>query len=94
MTEQDVSGDIDVVVGAESEVRVFLLGGRIDIPALVAAERSLLVVVGDDVLPEFGPDSLEQIADVADDRVVPKNRVFGLRYVVEEQRKKRENHDP
>jgi hypothetical protein len=45
---------LEVVVGAEPEIVVLTLRRGIHPAALAAAERTLLVVVGDDVLPELG----------------------------------------
>ena len=55
---------LDVVVGAEAEVVVLELGGRVDPAALVAAERPLLVVACDDVLPQLGAEALQEEAQV------------------------------
>jgi hypothetical protein len=52
-TNHVAAGVLEVVVGAEAEVVVLQLGGRVDPSALVAAERPLLVVAGDDVLPQL-----------------------------------------
>ena len=69
-------GVLDVVVGAEPEVVVLELGRRVDPAPLVAAERPLLVVAGDDVLAQLGAEPLEQEAQVADDREVAQDRVL------------------
>ena len=50
---------LDVVVGAEPEVVVLQLRGGVDPAPLVAAERPLLVVAGDDVLPQLRAEPLE-----------------------------------
>ena len=76
-------GFFDVVVGTEAEVVVLLLRRRVDPPALIARERPLLVVAGDDVLPELRADRLEQVAEMADDRKVADDRVTLLRHVVD-----------
>ena len=44
-----------------------MLGGAVDPPALVAAERLFGIVVDDDVLAQFGTDPLEQVAEMPDD---------------------------
>jgi len=73
---------LEVVVAAEPEVVVLQLGRGVDPASLVAAERSLLVVAGDDVLPQLRADRLEQLAPVTDDREVPQQRVLLLQQVV------------
>ena len=75
-------GVLDVVVGAEREVVVLQLRRGVDPPPLVPAERPLVVVVGDDVLPQLGADRLEPVAEVADHREVPQDRVLLLRQVL------------
>ncbi len=50
---------------------------------MVAGEGPLIVVVGDDVLPELGPDRFEGVAQVPDDREVAQDRVLALDQVVE-----------
>ena len=74
-------GVLDVVVGAEAEVVVLELGGRVDPAALVAAEGPLLVVARDDVLPQLGAEALQEEAEVADDRVGAEDGVPLLRHV-------------
>ena len=66
---------LDVVVGAEPGVVVLLLGRGVDPGALVAAERPLLVVAGDDVLAQLRTDRLQPVARVRDHRVVAQQRV-------------------
>src|SRR5690606_16038384 len=46
-------------------------------------ERALLVVAGDDVLPQFGSDGLEQIAGVPDHREVAQDRAPALEHVMD-----------
>jgi hypothetical protein len=55
--DQVARGLLEIVVGAEAEVVVLLLGRRVDPAALVARERPLLVVAGDDVLAQLGSPS-------------------------------------
>ena len=86
-------GVLDVVVGAEAEVGVLELGRRVDPAALVAAERPLLVVGGDDVLPKLRPEPLEREPQVADDREVAHDRVLALEDVVGRQRSERRGPD-
>ena len=73
---------LELVVGAEAEVVVFQLGGRVYPAPVVAAERALLVVVGDDVLTELRADRLEPVPEVADDGEIAQDRVLPLRQVV------------
>ena len=79
-----VAGSVlDVVVGAEPGVVVLLLRRGVDPGALVAAERPLLVVAGDDVLPQLGADRLQPVAGVRDHRVVAQQRVLLLGQVAD-----------
>jgi hypothetical protein len=73
---------LEVVVGAEPEIVVLQLGGGVDPAALVTAERPLLVVARDDVLPQLRADGLEQEAGVPDDRKVAQDRVPALDEIV------------
>ncbi len=75
-------GPLDVVVGAEADGDVLPLRRGVDEAALVAAERPLLVVGGDDVLPQPGSEPLEQVAGVAGDRDVAQHGVLLLDQVV------------
>ena len=52
---------LHVVVGAEPEVVVLLLRRGVHPPTLIAGERALLVVGRDDVLPQLGADSFDQV---------------------------------
>src|SRR6476619_5091832 len=56
-----------VVVGAEPEIVVLLLRRGVHPPTLVAGERALLVIGRDDVLPQLGADSLDQVPAVPDE---------------------------
>ena len=51
---------------------------------MIAAERTLFVVVGHDVLAQFGADGLQPIAEVANDRECSQDRVLPLRQVLHE----------
>ncbi len=68
MTQKEIAVLVDPVVGAEPEIRVLALGRGVDEAALVPGERTLLVVVADDVLAELGAERFEQVAKVADHR--------------------------
>src|SRR3712207_7633192 len=54
------------------------LGAGVDPPPLVATEGPLLVVGGDDVLPQLGSEPLELVAEVAHNRAVATDRVLLL----------------
>src|SRR5215207_10856892 len=83
MMHDDVSAAVlQVVVRAESEVVVLQLRRGIHPATLIAAERSLLVISGDDVLPELGPDPFQPEPRVADDRVVAQNGMTPLQEIV------------
>jgi hypothetical protein len=56
-------------------------------------ERQLVVVALDQVLANFRPDGLDQVADVAQDRVVAPHRVVALAQVIEaDQAEQRGDH--
>jgi hypothetical protein len=88
-----VLSPFEVVVGAEAEVVVLALGRGVDPRPLVAAEGALLVVRGDDVLPQLGTDGLEPVTEVADDREVAQDRVPPLRQVLGDHRQDQEQED-
>src|SRR5262249_55423251 len=73
---------LEIVVGAEAEIVVLLLRAGVDPAPLIARERSLLVVAGDDVLAQLGTERLEEIAQVADEREVANDGVPSLHEVV------------
>jgi hypothetical protein len=76
VVEVRVARSIEVVVGSEAEVGVLVLGGCLHPPSLIPGERPPLIVVGDDVLAELGTDALKEVAEVPDNREVPKDGVF------------------
>ncbi len=78
MTDQQVLGHRHLVVGTETKIWVLQLGRGVDPAALIPAEGTLLIIVGDDVLPELGPDSFENVAESSDDGEVPTNSVRDL----------------
>ena len=95
LPEDDVViGVIEIVVGAEPDVGVLTFGGRVHPGPFVAAERTLLVVVGHDVLTQFGADALEDEAEVPDDRVVAQDRVLALHEVVNRDTEQDEHDGP
>ena len=74
--------DNDLVIGAETEDIRLALRRVLDPAPLVTREGPLLVVRGDDVLPELGPEPLEQVSEVthhgevAEDRLAPLGDVI------------------
>jgi hypothetical protein len=75
-------GQLEIVVGAESEIVVLALGGGVHPSTLVAREGTLFIVAGDDVLLQLWADRLEQISNMADDRKIPKDGVRPLGQVI------------
>ena len=71
----------NLIVGAEAEVVVLLLGRGVDPAALVPAERALLVVARDDVLPQLGPNLFEQVPSVSEEGEVAQQCVLALEEV-------------
>ena len=92
LDDQVVRLQLHLVVGAEPEVVVLAFGGCVDPPPLVAAERTLLVVVGDDVLAELGADGFQPVAEVADEREVSQDGVLPLRQVMQHDRHEQDDH--
>jgi hypothetical protein len=82
MLDHRIAGRVlQVVVGAESEVVVRLFRRRVHPPTLVAGERALLVVGRDDVLPQLGADSFDQVSSMPDEGEVAQQRVLALQQV-------------
>ena len=81
LDDRVVMDPFQIVVGAEPEVSVGRLRGRVHPAPLVTAERPLRVVVGDDVLAQLWANRLEQEPQVADDRVVAQDGVPALQQV-------------
>jgi len=79
---REAGAALEVVVGPEAEVVVLELRGGVDPPALVAAERPLLVVARDDVLPQLGAEPLQQEPEVPDHGEVADDGVPALGEVV------------
>ena len=92
LDDQVVRLQFHLVVGAETEVVVLALGGCVDPPPLVAAERTLLVVVGHDVLAELGADGLQPVAEVADDWKVSQDGALALRQVIQRDCHQQDGH--
>src|SRR5262249_19774938 len=80
--DQVVRGGLHYVVGSKAKVIVVSLRRRVDPPALVTAERALLVVVGDDVLAKLGANRLEPVPKMPDDREIPKDGMPALHEIV------------
>ena len=80
--DQIVRAQLHLVVGTEPEVCVLVFRRRVDPPSLIPAERALFVVVGDNVLSEFGTDRLQDVAKMTDDRKVAQDGVSTLGEVV------------
>ena len=74
-------GLLEIVVGPEAEGVDLPFRGRVHPPALVARERSLLVVGRDDVLPQLRSDRLQQKAHAPDQREVARDRMLALEHV-------------
>ncbi len=72
---------LEIVVRSEAEVVVLQLRRGIDPSPLVAAERPLFGVAGDDVLPELRPDRLEQVSEVSHDGEIAQNGMLALSQV-------------
>src|SRR3954469_167390 len=70
---------LHLVVRPEAEVVVLPLRGRVDPGALIAAEWTLFIVVGHDVLAELRTDGFQPVAEMSDDRERPEDRVLALR---------------
>ena len=75
-------GELDVVVGAEPEGVRHPLRRGVHPTALVAGERTLLVVAGGDVLTQLRPDRFEQVSAVPDHREVAQDRVPPLKQII------------
>ncbi|MCY1434722.1 hypothetical protein D9M71_507900 [compost metagenome] len=83
------AGRTNVAEGAERLVGALVLGPRVDQRALRAGERQALVVAFQQVLADLRTDELDQIADVAEDRVVAPHRMAALAQVVDAHRAQR-----
>ena len=84
MLDYDVVGrEFELVVGTEVRIIILPLRRRIDPASLVPAERALLVVACNDVLPQLRSYGFEQIPQVPDDGIVPKYGVLPLHDVMD-----------
>ena len=82
--DEIVGGLLEFAVGAKTEVVVLFLRRGVHPAALVTVERKFFVIAGDDVLPQFGSDRLQQITEVPDHREIPQDGVFPLGEIVDE----------
>ena len=80
--DQIVRREFQIVVGAESEIIVLILRGRINPDPLFPAERPLFGVARDDVLAKFRADGLEDISKVPDNRKITQDRMLALSQVM------------
>jgi hypothetical protein len=74
---------VHVAQSAEGLVGALVLGPRVDQRALRAGERQLLAVAFEQVLADLRADALDQIADIAQDRVVAPHRLARLQQVAD-----------
>ena len=74
---------IDIEFGAEGDLVELALGALIDDCAFVAAEGHAISVALDEILPDFGPDHLEEKAEQREKRVVSQDAVAGLGQMVD-----------
>src|SRR5579862_5367825 len=73
----------EIALRSETEIVVLALRGRIDPGALIAAERPFLVIAGDNILAKFRADGFKEVAEMTDDREVPKNGMPALYEIVD-----------
>jgi len=83
MADELEAGLVGIVEGAEGLLGAFVLGPGVDQRALRAGERQLVVVALDQVLADLRADGFDQVADVAQDRVVAAHGVVALPQVVQ-----------
>lgn len=78
LDDQKALDSLHLIVGPEPEhIRPALRGGGDPAP-LIARERPLLVVGGDDVLPQLGTERLQGVTQVTDEREVAQDRAAAL----------------
>src|SRR5439155_3899423 len=93
--EQNRAGLVGVVGRAEADQAAFGLRQAVDPAASGAVEGQFFAVVQEEILPEVLALLLEKIAQVPDDRIVPKNCVLLLRDVLDEDdHEKRKQAEP
>jgi hypothetical protein len=79
--EPGVARRVGVEFGAERLLVFDVLGALVDQRALVAVERSPVLVALDHVLMELGPEVFDHEAQVAQDRIIAKNAVVLLGHI-------------
>jgi hypothetical protein len=83
MGEPGVAGVVDALLRAEGALVLHPLRALVDDRPLLARERLLVAVAFDEVLADLGADAFEDEAHVAEDRVVPEDRVPRLPHIVD-----------
>ncbi|MNG94978.1 hypothetical protein D3C76_810200 [compost metagenome] len=83
MADELETGLVRIVERAKGFLGAFVLGPCIHQRALGAGEGQLVVVTLDQVLTDFRANGLDQVTDVAQDRVVAPHRMVALAQVVE-----------
>ena len=74
---------VDIEFGAEGDFVELTLGALIDDCPLVATKRGTIHIALDEILPDFGPDHLEEKAEQREKRVVSQDAVAGLGQMVD-----------
>ena len=83
MADEFIAASIDILQRAERPLVRLALGALIDERALNTREGQLVAVVLEQILPQFRPHCLEQIARVADHGVVAQHGVPRLDQIVQ-----------
>ena len=81
-----VAGGVNILAGAEWLLVLRVLGALIDERTFFPAEGILVALAFDQILPDLGPDAFEDPAHMAEDGVVPEDRVLLLQDVPEAER--------
>ena len=81
-----IGSKLEIVVGTKAPVAVLAFGGRINPGALIPAERTLLVVAGNDVLAEFRPYRFKEVTEMTNDGKIAEHGVLPLDEVVDDYR--------
>src|SRR5690606_35516310 len=75
MSQPGIAGSVDVFDGAERSLVLVSLGALIDEGPVLPAERHFVMIALYDVLPNLGPEALQQKAQVTDHRIVAQDRM-------------------